>query len=39
MLYSRLFFEILINVSLVTLVAVFCFQAWAFYFDYKNKNI
>lgn len=39
MCYSKLFFELLVNVSLVSLFGVFVFQLWAFFKDFRNKDL
>lgn len=39
MLYSMSFFNGMIYVSLVSLIAVFLFQVWSFVKDIKEDNI
>lgn len=39
MYYGKLFFDILVNLSLVSLIGVFSFQVWAFIKDLRNKDI
>lgn len=39
MYYGKLFFQILIYGSLISLIGVFIFQVWAFVKDLKNKDL